>query len=331
MPVLKSAVPLVKSTITVGSPGILNFGSVIQCQTVRKFATSRIVRADRISHVARRSKQATPETAFTMGKAAVAGAGAAGLGTLCYYGLGLSNAPGVIEKQYMWPQYVVDRIKTTYMYVGGSVVIAVAAAAATLRSPAMMNIFASGNLVANLLLFGALTGSSILVRSLPYEPGFGPKQICWAGFASLVGAMLAPLSFYGGPVLIRAAWYTAGIVGGLSTIAICAPSEQFLRMAGPLAIGSGLVLASGLGAMFLPPTTLFGASLHSFFMYGGLILFSGMLLFNTQKITKVAETLPPDYRGGPVYDPINLSMSVFMDIVNIFLRLVVMTGSSKNK
>lgn len=66
-------------------------------------------------------------------------------------------------------------------------------------------------------------------------------------FAGVMGAVVAPLAFLGGPLLIRAAWYTAGIVGGLSTVAMCAPSEKFLNMGGPLGIGFGFVLASSIG------------------------------------------------------------------------------------
>lgn len=66
----------------------------------------------------------------------------------------------------------------------------------------------------------------------------------WLG---VMGAVVAPLAFLGGPLLIRAAWYTAGIVGGLSTVAMCAPSEKFLNMGGPLGIGLGFVLASSIG------------------------------------------------------------------------------------
>ena len=62
-----------------------------------------------------------------------------------------------------------------------------------------------------------------------------------------MGAMLAPLALLGGPVVLRAAWYTAGIVGGLSVIAATAPSEKFLNMGGPLAIGLGVVFASSIG------------------------------------------------------------------------------------
>jgi hypothetical protein len=36
-------------------------------------------------------------------------------------------------------------------------------------------------------------------------------------------------------------------VGGLSTVAVCAPSEKFLSIGGPLAVGLGVVFASSLG------------------------------------------------------------------------------------
>ncbi|XP_026681467.1 growth hormone-inducible transmembrane protein-like [Diaphorina citri] len=106
----------------------------------------------------------------------------------------------------------------------------------------------SGNSM--LAMFGSialLMGSGMLVQSLEYKPGFGAKQIAWALHSALVGAVVAPICFIGGPVLIRAAWYTAGIVGGLSTVAACAPSDKFLTMGGPLAIGLGVVFASSIG------------------------------------------------------------------------------------
>lgn len=98
--------------------------------------------------------------------------------------------------------------------------------------------------------------------------GFGAKQMAWLLHAGVMGAMVAPLCFLGGPILIRAAWYTAGVVGGLSTIAVCAPNDTFLYMGGPLAMGLGVVFCSSIGSMFLPPTTALGKSLentpHSF-------------------------------------------------------------------
>lgn len=57
------------------------------------------------------------------------------------------------------------------------------------------------------------------------------------------------------------------------------------------------------GSMFLPPTSAFGAGLYGVAMYGGLVLFSMFLLYDTQKIVKRAETTP--MYGMQRFDPIN--------------------------
>ena len=68
------------------------------------------------------------------------------------------------------------------------------------------------------------------------------------GKTRLMGAFIAPVALLGGSIVTRAAWYTAGLVGGLSVVAATAPSEKFLNMTGPLAIGLGGVFAASLGA-----------------------------------------------------------------------------------
>lgn len=40
----------------------------------------------------------------------------------------------------LWPQYVKDRIKTTYLYFGSSLAITAASAVAAFRSPVIMNL-----------------------------------------------------------------------------------------------------------------------------------------------------------------------------------------------
>ena len=84
---------------------------------------------------------------------------------------------------------------------------------------------------------------------------------------------------------------------------MCAPSDKFLNMGGPLAMGLGVVFISSIGSAFLPPTTALGAGLYSVAMYGGLVLFGMFILYDTQKIIRRAET-HPEYGVTP-YDPIN--------------------------
>ena len=63
-------------------------------------------------------------------------------------------------------------------------------------------------------------------------------------------------------------------------------------MGGPLAMGFGVVLASSLGTAFLPPTTALGAGVWSIALYGGLILFGGFILYDTQKVRQYTDSHP---------------------------------------
>ena len=166
-------------------------------------------------------------TPFKVGQGFVAGASALGIGALAFYGLGLSSEPGSLEQSALWPQYVKERIRDTYMYFGASIGITAGTAVAIFRSPAMMNIVMRQGWIAMGVSIAAMIGTQILVKSIPYEPGFGAKQLAWLGHCATLGAVIAPICLLGGPILTRAAWYTAGIVGGLSTIAVTAPSENF--------------------------------------------------------------------------------------------------------
>lgn len=259
------------------------------------------------------------DTAFNLGRGLVAGASAVGIGALCYYGLGLSNEVGAIDRSVMWSQEVRDRIRSTYMYFGGGLALTALSAVAISRSPTMMSLMMRNSWLAIGATFAAMIGSGMVVRAMPYKEGFGGKQVAWMVHAGILGAVVAPLCLLGGPLLTRAACYTAGVVGGLSTVAMCAPSEKFLYMGGPLAIGLGLVFASSVGSMFLPPTTALGAGLYSISVYGGLVLFGLFLLYDTQRIIRTAETYPTIL--APPYDPINMSIGIYLDTLNIFIRI----------
>ncbi|XP_022317434.1 growth hormone-inducible transmembrane protein-like [Crassostrea virginica] len=258
------------------------------------------------------------ETAFTVGKGMVAGAAALGLGSLCFYGLA-SKEISALDKRLFWSDEIKQRIRSTYFYFGASVGLTAASAVAIARTPALMNIAMKGSMPALIGGIVAMIGTSMLAQSIPYKEGIGAKQLAWMLHSAVVGGVVAPMTLLGGPLLVRAAWYTAGVVGGLSALAMCAPSEKFLNMGGPLAIGLGVVLVSSLGSMFLPPTTAMGAGLYSISIYGGLVLFSMFLLYDTQKVIQRAEKHP--VYSAQKFDPINACLGIYMDTVNIFIRI----------
>merc|ERR1719222_246387 len=210
-----------------------------------------------------------------------------------------------------------------------------------------MNLVNRGGLIAMGVSIAAMIGSSMVARSIPYTPGVGAKQAAWLAHCAVVGAVIAPICLLGGPILTRsrvsllyqlkilalhtrAAWYTAGMVGGLSTVAVCAPSDKFLYMGGPLAMGLGVVFCASIASNFLPPTTALGAGMYSIAVYGGLVLFGAFLLYDTQKVIHKAEHHPAHY-GAPPFDPVNASIGIYMDTVNIFIRIAMMLASGGNR
>jgi len=270
-------------------------------------------------------------TAISLGQGALAGGAVVGLGALAFYGLGMSSDMGAVDKAVAWPQYVKDRVKDTYMYFGASLGATAASAVAIFRTPALINMVSRGGLMAMGVSIAAMIGSSMVARSIPYQQGLGAKQAAWLVHCAVVGAVIAPICLLGGPILTRAAWYTAGMVGGLSTVAVCAPSDKFLYMGGPLAMGLGVVFCASLGSAFLPPTTALGAGLYSVAMYGGLLLFGAFLLYDTQRIIHKAERHPAYYGAAP-FDPVNASMSIYMDTINIFIRIAtLLAGGGRRK
>lgn len=268
--------------------------------------------------------------AFAIGNGIAAGAAATGIGALCFYGLGLSKEAGAIDRAMLWSEEVRQRIRSTYMYFGGSVALTALSAMAVVRTPVLMNMAMKNSWLAIGASFAAMIGSGMVCRSIPYQEGFGAKQLAWMLHSGVIGMVIAPITLMGGPIMMKAAWYTAGVVGGLSTLAMCAPSEKFLNMGAPLSIGLGLVVVSSLGTMFFPPTTAMGAGLYSLSVYGGVVLFGMFLLYDTQKIIKNAEH-HPSYSPVP-FDPVNQSIGIYMDTVNIFIRLaMILNGGGRRK
>lgn len=60
----------------------------------------------------------------------------------------------------------------------------------------------------------AMIGTGMVVQALPYQEGVGAKQLAWLVHTAVLGAVIAPICLLGGPLITRAAWYTAGVVGG---------------------------------------------------------------------------------------------------------------------
>ena len=86
-------------------------------------------------------------SAFIYGTYALVGASAAGVGMLCYYGLSMSNEIGARERAALWPQYVHDRIKATYGYLGASLIVSAGAGISVARTPQLLRLVSGGGIL----------------------------------------------------------------------------------------------------------------------------------------------------------------------------------------
>jgi modulator of FtsH protease len=143
--------------------------------------------------------------------------------------------------------------------------------------------------------------------------------VAYVGFTFVTGIVLAPLihsmSLNGqGAVVAQAFFATAGITLGL-TIYARVTTRDFSG-AGPYLFGAllGLVLMSFLQIFFYSPTTnvIIGAI--------GVVLFSFYVIYDIQRITRSINT-----RGNAI----RLSLSIYLDILNLFVSLLRVFGSSR--
>jgi FtsH-binding integral membrane protein len=259
--------------------------------------------------------------ASTLAIAAAAGLGVLGLGLAG--GMIASGAPvGTTVTQYrddLWPQYVRDRVGSTFVAFGSGLGMTAAAAFVAHRQGTVYRLmlqrpgmFLAGSLVATI-------GSMLVTHATPKEN----KPLKYGSFAlfnTCVGLSLAPVALMGGPLVARAAAYTGGVVGSLALVAANSPSDKYLWMAGPLAMGLGAVVVASLGGYFFPAAAA-APMLHKVSVYGGLAVFSGFTLYDCSRIVAQARALPPG-----AYDAINSSISIYLDTINVFVRIVDVLG-----
>ena len=128
------------------------------------------------------------------------------------------------------------------------------------------------------------------------------------------------LAFVPGALLARAGLYTVAMMGSLSFVGATAKQEKYLYIGGPLLAGCGVILAAGLAPMVIPATAVRTLALtESLWLYGGLALFGGFTLYHVQEVLHHARLAE---RGVMKRDPVSESISLELDFLNIFIRMV---------
>jgi len=268
------------------------------------------------------------DSAFTGAKLIALGSGVCGVGGLAY-SIKHALSPqddALINKVAIWPKYVKDRINGTFGYCLGGIGVTTVGAAAALRSQTLMRFFGSGSMMS---FFGALAlmmGSGMACRAVPFDGSpVGMKASLYYLHMGIVGMVISPICMLGGPIVLRAAAGTACVMAGLATTAMVAPSDAYLKTYGFVNVGCWLMLGA-CAASFFPMAPGVQMGMMSFILLGGLVLFAAKGFVDIQHCVTAAQQ-PGNY------DPVNHSLAITMDAINIFIRLaqILAMGGGKRK
>ena len=155
------------------------------------------------------------------------------------------------------------------------------------------------------------------------------KYGMWTAFNLTQAALLAPLMFFHPAILARAGLYTVGMMGSIAFVGATAKQEKYMYLGGPLLAGVTIVALSGLAPMVLPATaarTLLWS--ERIWLYGGLAVFGGFTLYDVQKILHHARL---SQSGFMKKDVVNESISLELDFINIFVRMVQILAMRQNR
>jgi growth hormone-inducible transmembrane protein len=132
------------------------------------------------------------------------------------------------------------------------------------------------------------------------------------------------------PALIaRAGLYTVAMMGSISFVGATAKQEKYLYLGGPLLAGVAIVAVSGFAPLVLPATAVRTLAFsENIWLYGGLAVFGGFTLYDVQKILYHARMAE---RGLIAKDAVNESISLELDFLNIFIRMVQILMMQQNR
>ncbi|KAF2138323.1 uncharacterized protein K452DRAFT_277417 [Aplosporella prunicola CBS 121167] len=226
------------------------------------------------------------------------------------------------------PTYERSYLNETFMHTGlGLGIIGIAARALHMNGWSYRLMAANPWAVLGIGLVGSI-GTMYGARATAPE-NYVQKYALWGAFNVTQAALLSPLLFLQPALLARAGLYTVGMMGSIAFVGATAKQEKYLYLGGPLLAGVAIVALSGLAPMVVPATaarTLMWT--ENIWLYGGLAVFGGFTLYDVQKVLHHARLAE---RGLIKRDAVNESISLELDFINIFIRMVQILGMQQNR
>jgi FtsH-binding integral membrane protein len=166
------------------------------------------------------------------------------------------------------------------------------------------------------MLFGSMIGLFLS----KYETEYFKKHIFWVLFIATMSGNICVLGYVGKKIIMQAGLMTGCIVGIFSTFGAYGDPEQLNILAGFLSVGLAIVCYASLASLFWSTSV----ALESITTQGGLAIFMGLTMTDTSKLIQHAQK-------NTSFDPINESLGIYLNILNIFTRIVILLAKNEQK
>lgn len=200
-------------------------------------------------------------------------------------------------------------VSKAYAYAAGG--LGIAASTAAIAGQTALLAFPAATAIT-----GCVGGIAGFLYSRTQAPNSTAQEISWALGCAGVGLMLTTLSALPAGLLVNAAIVTGALLGGLSLAAHLLPRDTVNAWAGPLLAALTGLCVLALAQMLLPASfTLASVVADRVQLYGGLAVFAGLFVVDSQALWEAADT------DGP-FSPSVESINIMMTAVNLFVRIL---------
>ena len=206
-------------------------------------------------------------------------------------------------------------VRRTYGLVFISVIVTALGVAFGFTQPALMQAVARHPIITMLAMFAPLFMAMQARRSFPRN------IILTLVFTFIEGIWIAPFLFMSeqrSPGIVgQAGLLTLSTFGVLSLYAVVS-KRDFSAWGSFFIVGHWVLIATSVINMFV------GSALGSLWIAGGTVLvFSGLLVFDTWRIVRSGQYGPDDY--------VPAAVNIYLDLLNLFLAIISLLGGGRRR
>ncbi|XP_073975185.1 growth hormone-inducible transmembrane protein-like [Rhodnius prolixus] len=224
----------------------------------------------------------------------------------------LYEKKGALYEMSEWSQDTKYLIIITYLYLVSSYILTVLSVAYVFGAPMLLDLMAHSpkNVIAVSLII-----MTLITALLDYIPYNHKESLLKNGLWTLHSVIMGPaFSYFGAHICIESVNKLFPALVIATMVSFTAPKDTYIEIKPYIkTLYSAVTITSLLCFLFNPPVNIIGITLLTCNLFGGMILYFGVFVTNTQYM--LAQVTQHNY------DPVYTAAVMYLSTLNLFLRV----------